>query len=147
MIKLGASSFTWKVKLATTSSARPSPSGTRLKKSSNWWPVDSEPEVIGCKCAKPLPLDNSRKRKTGLQYLEALEGLRSQGFPDEPITTKRYEILQRFLEGVRHAALRRERSIIHASETHPQWNPCGSPQGNCNETDRNLHNHVIPVMS
>ena len=25
-----------------------------------------------------------------MQYLDALEGLRSQRFPDEPITTKRY---------------------------------------------------------
>ena len=28
-----------------------------------------------------------------MQYLDALEGLRSQGFPDEPLTTRRYEIL------------------------------------------------------
>ena len=36
-----------------------------------------------------------------MQYLDALEGLRSQGFPQEPITNKRYEILQRFMERVR----------------------------------------------
>ena len=52
-----------------------------------------------------------------MQYLDALEGLRSQGFPDEPVTTRRYEILQRFIEGVRDAALRRIFSIIYASET------------------------------
>ena len=34
-----------------------------------------------------------------MQYLDALEGLRSHGFPDEPIITKRFEILQRFIEG------------------------------------------------
>ena len=28
-----------------------------------------------------------------MQYLDALEGLSSEGFPDEPITTRRYEIL------------------------------------------------------
>ena len=61
-----------------------------------------------------------------MQYLNALEGLRSQGFPDEPITTKRYEILQRFIEGVRDSALRRELSIIYAPKVtvtaHPLWN-------------------------
>ena len=51
-----------------------------------------------------------------MQYLDALEGLRSQGFPDEPVATKRYEILQRFMEGVRDVMLRRELSIIYASE-------------------------------
>ena len=52
-----------------------------------------------------------------MQYLDALGGLRSQGFPDEPITTKRYEILQSFIEGVLDSALRRELYIIYASET------------------------------
>ena len=51
-----------------------------------------------------------------MQYLDALEGLRSQGFPDRRITTKRYEILQRFIEGVCDAVLWRELSIIYASE-------------------------------
>ena len=51
-----------------------------------------------------------------MQYLDALEGLRSQGFPQEAITTKRYEILQRFMEGVRDPALRRELAIVYASE-------------------------------
>ena len=52
-----------------------------------------------------------------MQYLDALEGLRSQGFPEEPVTTTSYEILQRFLEGVRDPSLRRELSVIYASET------------------------------
>ena len=52
-----------------------------------------------------------------IQCLKALEGLRSRGFPDELVTTKRYEILHRFIEGVRDALLRRELSIIYASET------------------------------
>ena len=51
-----------------------------------------------------------------MQYLDSLEGLRSQGFPQEAITTKRYEILQRFMEGVRDPALRRELAIVFASE-------------------------------
>ena len=52
-----------------------------------------------------------------MQYLDALEGLRSQGFPQESITTKRYKILQRFIEGVRDPVLRRELAIVYASET------------------------------
>ena len=52
-------------------------------------------------------------REDWMQDLDALKGLRSQGFPDEPVTTKRYEILQRFIEGV----LGRELSFIYASET------------------------------
>ena len=56
-------------------------------------------------------------REDWMQYLDALEGLRSQGFPGESVTTKRYEILQRFIESVRDPALRRELSIIHASKS------------------------------
>ena len=37
-----------------------------------------------------------QEKEDWMQYLDALEGLRSQGFPQESITTKRYEILQRF---------------------------------------------------
>ena len=56
-------------------------------------------------------------REDWIQYLDALEGLRSQSFPKEPVTTRRYEILQRLIEGVRDVALRRELSIIYPSET------------------------------
>ena len=56
-------------------------------------------------------------REDWMQYLDALEGLRSQGFPGESVTTKRYEILQRFIDGVRDPALQRELSIIYASES------------------------------
>ena len=56
------------------------------------------------------------EKEDWMQYLDALEGLRSQGFPQETITTKRYEILQRFMEGVRDPALRRELAIVYASE-------------------------------
>ena len=57
------------------------------------------------------------EKKDWLQNLDALEGLRCRPFPNEPTTTTRYEILQRFIEGVRDTALRRELSIIYASET------------------------------
>ena len=56
-------------------------------------------------------------REDWMQYLDALEGLRSQGFPEEPVSTKRFEILQRFIEGIRDPVLRRELSSIYASET------------------------------
>ena len=56
------------------------------------------------------------EKEDWMQYLDALEGLRSQRFPQETITTKRYEILQRFMEGVRDPALRRELAIVYASE-------------------------------
>ena len=36
-----------------------------------------------------------------MQYLDALEGLRSQVFPNKEATVRRYEIMQRFMEGVR----------------------------------------------
>ena len=57
------------------------------------------------------------EKEDWMQYLDALEGLRSQGFPQESITTKRYEILQRFMDGVRDPVLRRELAIVYASET------------------------------
>ena len=79
-----------------------------------------------------------------MQYLDALEGLRSQGFPQESITTKRYEILQRFMEGVRDPILRRELVIVYASETFLtdplRWNLCASPLANYSVTVPNQHN-------
>ena len=57
-----------------------------------------------------------QEKEDWMQCLDALEGLRSQGFPQETITTKLYEILQRFMEGVRDPALRPELAIVYASE-------------------------------
>ena len=51
-----------------------------------------------------------------MQFLDVLEGLRSQGFPQEPETTRRYEILQRFTEGVRNQDLRRYLAGHYADE-------------------------------
>ena len=53
-----------------------------------------------------------------MQYLDALEGLRSQGFPDEPITTRRYEILHRFMDGVSDPVLQRELTVVFATEAY-----------------------------
>ena len=51
-----------------------------------------------------------------MQYLDALEGLRTQGFPDESITTKRYEVLQRFTDGVPDLKLRQELAVFYGAE-------------------------------
>ena len=48
--------------------------------------------------------------------LVALEVLRTQGFPDEPITTKRYEIQQSFTDGVRDPLFRHELAVVYAAE-------------------------------
>ena len=36
-----------------------------------------------------------------MAFLDALESLRTKGFPDEDVVTRRYEIPQRFIAGVR----------------------------------------------
>ena len=57
-----------------------------------------------------------QKKEDWMQYLDALEELRRQGFPDEPITTNRYEILHRFTDGVRDPILRQELAVVYAAE-------------------------------
>ena len=51
-----------------------------------------------------------------MQYLDALEGLRSQGFPNEEATVMRYEIMQRFIEGVRSFELKRNLALMYVQE-------------------------------
>ena len=51
-------------------------------------------------------------------YLEAIEGLRSQGFPDKPLTTRRYQVLHRSMDGVCDPVLQLEVTIIHAAEAY-----------------------------
>ena len=51
-----------------------------------------------------------------MQYLDALESLRSKGFPDEPMATRRYEIMQRFIKGVKSAELNSMLSIKYSDE-------------------------------
>ena len=57
-----------------------------------------------------------QEKEDCMQNSDALEGLRTQGFPDESITTKRYEILQRFTDGVRDPILRQELAVVYAAE-------------------------------
>ena len=59
-----------------------------------------------------------QEKEDWMQFLDALEGLRTQGFPDEPITTRRYEILQRFIDGVNDPTLRQELAVVYAAETY-----------------------------
>ena len=63
-------------------------------------------------------LRNQLEKEGLMQYLDALEGLRSQGFPDEPITTRRYEILHRFMDGVIDPVLQRELTVVFATEAY-----------------------------
>ena len=51
-----------------------------------------------------------------MQYLDALEDLRTPGFPEEPITTRSYENLQRFTDGVRDPVLQLELAALYAAE-------------------------------
>ena len=51
-----------------------------------------------------------------MQYPDALEGLRSQGFPNEEATVRRYEIMQRFIEGERSFGLKRNLALMYAQE-------------------------------
>ena len=51
-----------------------------------------------------------------MQYLDALEGLRSQGFPNEEVAVRRYEIMQKFIEGVRSYELKRNLALMYAQE-------------------------------
>ena len=74
-----------------------------------------------------------------------MEGLRSLGFPDEPVTAKRYEIMQRFIEGIRDAAPGWELSIIHESETTVTDLPTvDSLRFTTRQLQRNRHNPSQP---
>ena len=59
-----------------------------------------------------------QEKEDWMQYLDALEGLRTQGFPDEPITTRRYKIRRPFIDGVRDIKLRQELAVVYAAETY-----------------------------
>ena len=63
-------------------------------------------------------LQNQLEEEDLMQYLDALEGLRSQGFPDEPLTTRRYEIFHRFMNGVGYPILQRELTVVYATEAY-----------------------------
>ena len=58
-----------------------------------------------------------------MQYLDASEGLRSQGFPNEEVAVRRYEIMQRFIEGVRSFELKRNLALMYALEQYVDTPP------------------------
>ena len=51
-----------------------------------------------------------------MTFLDNLESLRSKGFPEEDVTTRRYEILQRFISGVRSVELHGALAAKYAEE-------------------------------
>ena len=59
---------------------------------------------------------NQNSEEDYMQYLDALEGLRSQGYPNEEVTVRRYEIMQKFIEGVRNFDFKRNLALMYAPE-------------------------------
>ena len=58
-----------------------------------------------------------------MQYLDSLEGLRSQGFPNGNITMRRHEIMQRFIERVRSFELKQNLAVKYAQEQYVDTPP------------------------
>ena len=66
---------------------------------------------------------NQNSEEDYMQYLDALEGLRSQGYPNEEVTVRQYEIMQRFIEGVRNLELKRNLALMYAPEQYVEAPP------------------------
>ena len=66
---------------------------------------------------------NQNNEEDYMQYLDTLEGLRSQGYPNEEGTVRRYEIMQRFIEGVRNFELKRNLALMYAPEQYVEAPP------------------------
>ena len=58
-----------------------------------------------------------------MQYLDSLEGLRSLGYPNEEVTVRRYEIMQRFIKGGRNFELKRILALMFAPEQYVEAPP------------------------
>ena len=58
-----------------------------------------------------------------MQYLDVLEGLRSQGYPNEEVVVRRYEIMQKFIEAVRNFELKRNLALMYAQEQYVETPP------------------------
>ena len=70
-----------------------------------------------------FPTRNQSPDEDYMQYLDALEGLRSQGFPNEEVAVRRYEIMQKFIEGVRSYELKRNLALMYAQEQYVDTPP------------------------
>ena len=66
---------------------------------------------------------NQSNEEDYIQYLDALEGLRSQGYPNEEVTVRRYEVMQKFIEGVRNFELKRNLALMYAQEQYVEAPP------------------------
>ena len=66
---------------------------------------------------------NQNNEEDYMQYLDALEGLRSRGYPNEEVTVRRYEIMQKFIEGVRNFELKRNLALMYAQEQYVEAPP------------------------
>ena len=79
------------------------------------------------------------KKGNFIQYLDALEHLKSQGFQEQSITTRRYEILYGFVDYV----WRREIAVIYCL---PLWNHCLLPHTNFGDIVLNRTNGNHPML-
>ena len=59
---------------------------------------------------------NQSNHQDYMHHLGALESLRSQGFPNEDVMVRRYEIMQKFIEGVCIFELKRNLALMYAQE-------------------------------
>ena len=66
---------------------------------------------------------NRNNEEDYMQNLDALEGLRSHGYPNEEVTVRRYEIMQWFIEGVRKFELKRYFKLMYAPEQYVEAPP------------------------
>ena len=66
---------------------------------------------------------NQNNEEDFMQYLDALGGLRSQCYPNEEVNVRRYEIMQKFIEGVRNFELKRNLALMYAQEQYVETTP------------------------
>ena len=48
-----------------------------------------------------------RRNENLMQFLDALENLRSEGYPEDTAVSRRYEFIQRFIQGVQNSECHR----------------------------------------
>ena len=51
-----------------------------------------------------------------MQHLDVLEGLRRQGFPNEEVAERRYEIMQKFIRKICNFELKRNLALMNTQE-------------------------------
>ena len=58
-----------------------------------------------------------------MQYLDALESLCSQSSPNEKIAVRPFEIIQKFIDGVRNFELKRDIALMFGQEKYVEEPP------------------------